>query len=63
MSELPKVTDYMRCAGFESKAWDALGDAVIEFGGRWPYDCRESAACVEGIFLAMYAAMLDEASA
>lgn len=55
-----EVTDSMRCAGFESDAWNALSDAVIEAGGKWPYSCRESAQCVEAIFLAMYEEMCRE---
>lgn len=48
-------TEGMVIDGFESEAWDALGDAVLDKKG-WPYSCRESAECVTGIFKAMLAA-------
>ncbi|UAN64278.1 hypothetical protein [Serratia sp. JSRIV006] len=48
-------TESMVIDGFESEAWDALGDAVLDKKG-WPYSCRESAECVTGIFKAMLAA-------
>lgn len=49
-------TEAMVVAGFESAAWDALGDAVIE-AKAWPYSCRESAECVTGIYRAMLAGL------
>lgn len=48
-------TENMIIDGFESDAFMALADAVNEKKG-WPYGCRESAECVEGIFKAMLAA-------
>ncbi|HEJ7812949.1 TPA: hypothetical protein SMI02_000602 [Serratia marcescens] len=48
-------TENMIIHGFESDAFMALADAVNEKKG-WPYGCRESAECVEGIFKAMLAA-------
>ncbi|HBE9093411.1 hypothetical protein [Serratia fonticola] len=48
-------TENMVIDGFESEAWDALADAVLDKKG-WPYSCRESAECVTGIFKAMTAA-------
>ncbi|CAI1140252.1 hypothetical protein [Serratia ficaria] len=48
-------TENMIIDGFESDAFMALADAVNEKNS-WPYGCRESAECVEGIFKAMLAA-------
>lgn len=48
-------TESMIIDGFESDAFMALADAVNEKNS-WPYGCRESAECVEGIFKAMLAA-------
>ncbi|WP_447886788.1 hypothetical protein [Serratia fonticola] len=48
-------TESMVIDGFESEAFDALADAVLDKKG-WPYSCRESAECVTGIFKAMLAA-------
>ncbi len=45
-------TESMQVAGFESAAWDALGDAAVEHGG-WPYSCKQSADCCSSIFSAM----------
>lgn len=54
-----EVTDEMRAAGFESEAWDNLMEAVCKQKW-WPYSCRESAECVEGIYRAMLAAAKQE---
>ncbi|OAH27084.1 hypothetical protein [Serratia marcescens] len=48
-------TENMIIDGFESDAFMALADAVNEKNG-WPYGCKESAECVEGIFKAMLSA-------
>ncbi|UAN49953.1 hypothetical protein KGP26_19595 [Serratia sp. JSRIV002] len=48
-------TEDMVIDGFESEAFNALADAVLDKKG-WPYSCRESAECVKGIFQAMLAA-------
>ncbi|HID3656095.1 TPA: ead/Ea22-like family protein [Serratia marcescens] len=48
-------TENMIIDGFESDAFMALADAVNEKNS-WPYGCKESAVCVEGIFKAMLAA-------
>ncbi|MBN5255581.1 hypothetical protein JY459_20540 [Serratia marcescens] len=48
-------TENMIIDGFESDAFMALADAVNEKNG-WPYSCKESAECVEGIFKAMLSA-------
>ncbi|OKP27572.1 hypothetical protein [Serratia fonticola] len=48
-------TENMVIDGFESEAFSALVDAVLDKKG-WPYSCRESAECVTGIFKAMLAA-------
>lgn len=42
----------MKAAGFESRAWDKLGDAVLKIGG-WPYSCKQSSECVAGIYADM----------
>ncbi len=48
-------TDAMKCAGFESDAWDQLVDDLID-AHRWTYSCRQSADCVAGIYAAMISA-------
>lgn len=57
----PAATMEMRVAGFESVAWDELGDAVLAKKG-WPYSCRQSAECVAGIYAAMLAASAQPAA-
>lgn len=47
-----ELTEKMVIHGFESEAFEALTDAVLDKKG-WPYSCRESAECVTGIFKAM----------
>ncbi|WP_447882293.1 hypothetical protein [Serratia fonticola] len=47
-----ELTEKMVIHGFESEAFEALADAVLDKKG-WPYSCRESAECVTGIFKAM----------
>lgn len=48
-------TEDMRVAGIECDAWDRLSSAAVAAKG-WPYTCRESADCVDQIFMAMMAA-------
>ena len=55
-----EVTPAMRAAGIDSMAWDALSSAAARKQG-WPYTCKESADCVEGVYRAMRRAVVAPA--